>query len=139
MFGRSLSFCCTHRAGLTVALAVAGMVLLSPGRVAASCGNYVQFRDPKAVEMTAEAQHAPSPLVPKRDAPCHGPHCSQRPHRAPFTPVPPPTPAGERWAAPVSWLGSTQPGRTEPAAAPRTAEAIHRTTPPDPPPRLALS
>jgi hypothetical protein len=116
-----------------MALVVLGILLLLAGTARASCGQYVEVH----------GQHhpaaAPDPVPVKPAVPCHGPNCSQGPSRAPLAPVVVSSPTVERWAAAPAWLDLPEPTAAEPLDTPGPARGIHEASPPDPPPRLALS
>src|SRR5262249_14676511 len=103
---------------LTTALAGA-CLLLGPSLVRASCGDYVQLTDEKAVGMRHTVEQVVTPATRSAPAgphvPCTGLNCSQRPERDPIAPVPAPRSTIEQWAAPLGWPGLQAPDGAEPA------------------------
>ena len=124
---------------LTTALAGACM-LFAPTLVRASCGDYVQLTGQKAGEMGHTVRQVATPAAHSAPAlphiPCSGLNCTQQRERDPIAPVPAPRSTIEQWAAPLVLLGVLASDGAEPADAPATGHGIHRTSPPDPPPRV---
>lgn len=82
------------------ALPLVAVVLLSPGRATAECGDYVTIRNAPAGSVHHVPSDAPNavpvaetPTPAKR--PCHGPNCSGSPVRE-APPMAPVAPAGPR-------------------------------------------
>ncbi len=135
MPGQPSPFRRTHRLWLTIPLAIAGMLLLAPGSVRASCGDYVQVGGRKV----ADVDHPTPPTPARPSVPCKGPHCSQGSERVPFAPIARPLPGIEQWATPLSRVSLPDPDDSQLAAPPGMVRGIRPTSPPVPPPRLLFA
>jgi hypothetical protein len=104
-----------------LALAVAASFLW-PAAAEAGCGKHVHV-----------AGEPSAPAEPK--APCHGPSCSQAPDSTPL--LPPSVPTQQVQQDPAIGPAVTPPGLSSTGHRCRTTptHAIHRTSPPEPPPR----
>jgi hypothetical protein len=78
--------------------------------------------------------HAPNQPL----SPCKGPQCSKGPTQAPLVPVSVQVPISKHWAATLACLGVPDPGGAVLPCVADTTPRVHRTWPPDPPPRSIL-
>jgi hypothetical protein len=74
-----------------VALAALAVALLTPRAAEAGCG-------PRPLLPSGTHGAHQQPTAPERQAPCHGPHCSNAPERAPTAPAPTPPTSADQYA-----------------------------------------
>jgi hypothetical protein len=138
--GRSIGNRLICNRGTWIAVAAVGVVLYAPAISFASCGNHVRIAGQTSTpppKSPLTAVHSENRLPSLPDLLCSGPHCSRAPTQLPFVPGTVSTQAIERWAesGAASTIASQQ--KFERLEADSIAASIHRTFPPEPPPRFA--